>query len=627
MALWTPSGNTSYSIEVVFTAHDAANYSMNASSDPITLKYQPVNDPPVYFGKLNNVRIKLGDEWNITLEDYFRDEDTEVLRFSANNPDVKITELAKNKHVAVWKPTKYFSNITGLAFTAYDGNTYVKSAPIDLSFDAPGDSGGFAQITRIIQSIPWYVYVLLPVGILGGLSAFYSYRKVKYGKYEVEQVFLVYNDGRLLAHKSKKPLEDGGEDIISGMLTALQGFIRESLQDEKRGELDEMKYGDLKIAIERGEKVYLAAFLSGYITDKLKAEMRGVLDSVDKEYGEVLQSWDGTVAKLKGVKEHLDELMGEKKAVRKEPKAPAKPAPAPGPESTKKLLQRVIAQLPSGAPGEEVTLKSELEFYQGFLRLKVAVKNGMPTNITRAAIALMYNDQALRLDHIEPEYERSGTQVIMGVLDPGEKKTAAFYLDPQICTESHIDGVLTYKDARGNLETLHMARKLASVVCPIFYTDENINTAMLKRMTAEELDKKDAKVFTIPAELEVQKAFEIGKAAVEHHDVRLVREFCAEEPYRGEAWYYGKAKGREDKIIIRARVVGEKKLLEFFVASTSTLMLTGMLAELKSDLNKELASRKAGGELSQVTDAETVKKLVSEGTLLERATEGEDKSG
>jgi hypothetical protein len=146
-------------------------------------------------------------------------------------------------------------------------------------------------------------------------------------------------------------------------------------------------------------------------------------------------------------------------------------------------------------------------------------------------------------------------------------------------------------------------------------------------MTAEELDKKDAKVFTIPAELEVQKAFEIGKAAVEHHDVRLVREFCAEEPYRGEAWYYGKAKGREDKIIIRARVVGEKKLLEFFVASTSTLMLTGMLAELKSDLNKELASRKAGGELSQVTDAETVKKLVSEGTLLERATEGEDKSG
>jgi len=161
----------------------------------------------------------------------------------------------------------------------------------------------------VMQNIPWYIYILLPAGIVGGIMAYYSYRKVKYGKYEVEQVFLINKDGRLLAHRSRKALSGGGEDIISGMLTALQGFIKEFLRDEKRGELEEMKYGDLKIVIERGKRVYLAVFISGYVTDELKGLMKGILDKVDAEMGALLASWDGTVKVLDGLKVHLDGLI------------------------------------------------------------------------------------------------------------------------------------------------------------------------------------------------------------------------------------------------------------------------------------------------------------------------------
>ena len=42
---------------------------------------------------------------------------------------------------------------------------------------------------------------------------------------------------------------------------------------------------------------------------------------------------------------------------------------------------------------------------------------------------------------------------------------------------------------------------------------------MLKRMVAEELDKKDTKVFSIPPDLSPQAAFEIGKAAIQRHDL------------------------------------------------------------------------------------------------------------
>jgi hypothetical protein len=210
---------------------------------------------------------------------------------------------------------------------------------------------------------------------------------------------------------------------------------------------------------------------------------------------------------------------------------------------------------------------------------------------------------------------------------PREKKTAAFYLDPQICTESYIEGVLKYKDAEDNLETVKMKKLRAAVVCPMVFTDENINTAMLRRMASEELEQKDTKVFMVPQGTTPQKAFDISKAAVQHHDVRLVREFTERDPFIGEAWYYGKMKGRNDKIIIRTRVIAEKNVLEFFVASNSTLMLTGMLAELKSDLNKERDAQKVRAPMKQITEPEQVDAIASIRTLLDMASEAESEAG
>ncbi len=258
----------------------------------------------------------------------------------------------------------------------------------------------------------------------------------------------------------------------------------------------------------------------------------------------------------------------------------------------------------------------------------LAVKNNMPTVIREVAFKLVYNERALRLDHVEPEFPMEGKEVLLEDIEPNEKRTVALYLDPQICTESYLEGVLTYKDAHGNLETTKLPRKLASVVCPIIFTDENINTAMLKRMAVEELDKKDTKVFSIPPSLSPQRAFDLAKSAVQHHDTRLVREFTERAPYYvGEAWYYGKAKGREGRLVIRARVLGEKNILEFFVASSSTLMLTGMLAELKSDLNRELEALKGRPVMTQVTRPEEVDAIAQIRSLLDKEAESENSPG
>jgi hypothetical protein len=388
-------------------------------------------------------------------------------------------------------------------------------------------------------------------------------------------------------------------DIMASMLTAVQAFIKDSVGMESGTELGAMEYGNNKILLQKGKYVVLATVIEGTEPEDLRDEMRNTVSNIEGEFGPALASWDGMATRLAGARKFLGQL-GD---------------------------YRAAEAAAAGKAKADISLKGELEFYQGFVRLKVAVKNGMETFINDASFRLVYKDAVLRLDHIEPPYPLKGDEVIIGNIEPREKKTIAFYLDPQICTESFLEGILSYKDMRGNLEMLKLPRKLASVVCPIMYTDENVNTAMLKRMAAEELDKKDTKVFAIPPSLAPDRAFDLAEAAVQHHDVRLVREFTEKDPFVGEAWYYGKAKGREDRIVIRARVLADKNVLEFFVASSSTLMLTGMLAELKADLNKERDAQKVRAPMKQITEPEQVDEIATIRTLLDKASEAETEAG
>jgi len=412
--------------------------------------------------------------------------------------------------------------------------------------------------------------------------------------FAIDDIFLMYNDGRLIQHTTRRLRADMDVDIFTSMLTALQGFVKESVGRDSGGELGSMEYGGNKVLLEKGKYVVVAVVITGGEPAGFRDDMRAAVRNIEGELGAVLSDWDGSVARLAGAQMFLERLGSYRAA--EEPAAAA-------------------------AAKVDVSVRSELEFYQGFVRLKVAVKNNMDTMIAKSTFKLIFNESVLRLDRIEPPVESRGDELVLGIIEPGEKKTVAFYLDPQICTESHVEGVLTFKDARGNLETVKMPRKLASVVCPVLFTDENINTAMLKRMAAEELDKKDSKVFTIPSTMTPEKAFEVGKAAVQHHDLRLVRELREDKPFRAEAWYFGKAKGRPDRLVVSVRVIPEMTFLEFSVSSDSLLMLTGMLAELKTDLNKELEAHHLKGAMKQVTDRDDMEAVAEIRLLLEKAKE------
>ena len=421
--------------------------------------------------------------------------------------------------------------------------------------------------------------------------------------FTIEDLFLIYRDGRLVQHASKRLTagEDSSE-IMASMLTAVQTFIQDALSRGQQAVLGSMEYSGRKILLEADRNLILAIVISGPEPDGLRSELVQALRNIESEFGPLLPGWDGDIVALSGTRRFLTAL-GNFRA-----------------EELSELELRMDARLPT-----DVKVMSEVEFYQGFARLRVAVRNEGNMLVADAALDLHFNEDILRLDRIEPAYPMSGKRVVLGNIGPKEKKTVAYYLDPQICTESAVDGVLTYRDAKGEFKTAPLKRRMVTVVCPILHTEENINTAMLRRMIGDELDQRDSKLFVVPEKLPIADAFALGKRSVEGHDVRFVREFSEKEPYKAEAWYFGKTKAREAKLVIRVCARGEGRTLEFFVASGSRLAVTGLLAELRSDLVKrQRESAPAFQRMEQVVDLSIKEKVDAERPLLEKYREGDE---
>jgi hypothetical protein len=210
--------------------------------------------------------------------------------------------------------------------------------------------------------------------------------------------------------------------------------------------------------------------------------------------------------------------------------------------------------------------------------------------------------------------------VELGNIKPNEKKTVAFYLDPQICMESYIDCTLTYYDFEGKMHHVDMKRRPVDIVCPIFYTPKTVNVAMLRRLISE-LRFKDSKFYTLPKAMTPQQAFERSKNAIERHDIKFVREYVEEEvagQYMGEAWYYGKTKTTEEELVIRTTVTQRDRSLEIFVASSNLASMTGLLSELGQNINQKTAgvAYKDENQIMQPTTGAAIREVSGERALL-----------
>ena len=119
----------------------------------------------------------------------------------------------------------------------------------------------------------------------------------------VDEVFVMYHDGTLLAHQTRRLKPGMDDEILGGMLIALQNFVRDSFKDESSTVLRRMDFGERKLLVERKDDFFMAVVLSGKRAGNAAQRMLKVLDSIEDGYAGVLREWDGDLEKVRGIRD------------------------------------------------------------------------------------------------------------------------------------------------------------------------------------------------------------------------------------------------------------------------------------------------------------------------------------
>ena len=285
---------------VTFRATDPTG---SIAEDTIIIVVVPVNDPPT-IDSIPDQEMNEGDQWVLDLSQYIDDIDNEKSELT-----ITVDSRAGQGYVTLSGTILVFQYPEGIAtdvvtVTVSDGELETqRNFTVTMHSHTP-------VAPSIWNSIPWLWIFFISIAVMSGVFAFYASKR----RYNVYEAFLIHEDGQPISHASHEEDSDLEDVAVSGMFAAVQEFIQDAFSGKTQDDnwkLDEMKFGDNKILIERSENLYLAAIFEGN-GERLGSRMRRVLNDINEKYSGILADWDGDTAQLAGINAVIGALISKK---------------------------------------------------------------------------------------------------------------------------------------------------------------------------------------------------------------------------------------------------------------------------------------------------------------------------
>jgi OOP family OmpA-OmpF porin len=128
--------------------------------------------------------------------------------------------------------------------------------------------------------------------------------------FRVEQVFLIHKKtGLPIAHAVASAVAMQDPSLVSGMLSAIQDFVRDSFQAAQGQGINRMNVGDMDVWIEEGPYAILACVIRGVAPRELRDRMAEVLENVHREYSAQLDKFDGDSALFTKVHDEISRCL------------------------------------------------------------------------------------------------------------------------------------------------------------------------------------------------------------------------------------------------------------------------------------------------------------------------------
>jgi len=240
------------------------------SEDSVWITVTPVNYAP-FFRPVPRQTLNATTAY-LPLASYLADPDDNVsVLFLAGTNSTHATVIGQGILL------RYTQDMTDFIRVVVSDGNLTNATTIIVAVSLPGPT------TTIVQEVPGYVYwVPVPLAI-AALAAFLMYRYRK-----LEWALLVTKDGLLVSSVSRRGPGDLDTDLLTGMLTTIIDFAKQSFSDEKERNLEGLELGEKRVAIVRGERSYLAVVYRGRTPGRLVPIMRSLLEKVEKEHGDAL---------------------------------------------------------------------------------------------------------------------------------------------------------------------------------------------------------------------------------------------------------------------------------------------------------------------------------------------------
>ena len=237
-------------------------------------------------------------------------------------------------------------------------------------------------------------------------------------KYKVEELYLIYKDGRLVKNISDVEVKTDS-DIMSGMLTAINDFVQDSFNTE--GDLGSIDYGNNKIVLQRGTHSYLAAVIYGETGNQFKGKMFRSVAEIEK-INPTMGNWNGDAETINHVEHYLQPIIDETLQVSRE------------------MVDNYFTE-------KEIVMTSTYEKLNDLVKMNINLSNYSSESINNCEIKPSYNDMILNLKGIEPDipYSFSDNKFSVGEIKPYNEIQFTIVMKLKVTAKSAVEIKMTYE--------------------------------------------------------------------------------------------------------------------------------------------------------------------------------------
>jgi len=142
--------------------------------------------------------------------------------------------------------------------------------------------------------------------------------------FRTEQVFLIHKKtGLPLCHVVAPSVAMEDPSLVSGMLSAIQDFVRDSFHSPQGQGIEKLQIGELEVWIEDGPQAVIAAVIRGMAPPAYRTELVETVERVHRRFAEQLERFQGETSPFSAAAEDLTSCLNsqfrEKRSLRPKP--------------------------------------------------------------------------------------------------------------------------------------------------------------------------------------------------------------------------------------------------------------------------------------------------------------------